>query len=125
MATDWMKVGVDVGTGAGLGVSSGLISDWDRKRAEAVGVTKLDIIKQAGTYFNYGMPVLSILLTAFGVVRDDWARRLITGSSVIGAMKGVEHVRQKTQEVVPWKQWNKAPPGGGGAPRAPAGVTEF
>jgi len=127
--TDWTKVAVDVGTGAGLGVADGLINDWDEKRATDQGETKLPIAKQASTYWDYGMPVLTVLLTAFKVLDGDWARRLITGTSVMGARKGVEQVRSKTQELAPWRRFDREwkPAGGGGQDLSPSrgSVLEF
>ena len=105
--TNWTKVAMDVGTGAGLGIADGLINDYDEKRATDQGVTKLPIAKQASTYWDYGLPVLAVFLTAFKVLDGDWARRIITGASVMGARKGVEQVRKKTEEVVPWNRWQR------------------
>jgi hypothetical protein len=127
--TDWVKVGTDVVVGGGVGAVDQLLQNQDEKREAAAPNGKLAIMKQYGTYFNYGVPLLSILGVAFGFLRGDWATRAVVAGSQLAGRKVTKQVTKKN--AVAYSRWTRdtaaaearrrAMGGGGGAP-APAGV---
>lgn len=115
---EWVKVGTDVAVGAAAGAGDQLFQNWDEKREAELGA-KLGIMAQAGTYYNYGVPILAILGTAFGFLRGDWANRMIIAGSTLAGRKATWHVTKKDR-VVAYTRFKKQ--GGGGGGRIPARV---
>jgi hypothetical protein len=103
---DWMKVGTDFGVGAIGGVVDQVVQNADNKRekdARALPTTdpgylapdkkQLPMMKQVGTYVNYGVALLSVVGAGMGLVKGDMATRLVT---VGGAMAGRKLTGQVT-----------------------------
>lgn len=112
---EWTKVGANVLVGAGAGVGDQLIQDWDTKREEERG-ERLGIMKQGGTYYNYGVPILAILAAAFNFLRGDWATRAIVAGSQLAGRKATWQITQR--KATPWKGWKRnpnSPPASSGA----------
>ena len=101
MAVEWVKVGTNVVVGGGAGAVDQMVQNWDKKRAEAKAPDKLGIMAQAGTYFNYGLPALAILGTAFGFLKGEWADRAILVGSQLAGRKATYQVT-KPEGAVPW-----------------------
>lgn len=108
---EWVKVGTDVVIGGGAGVVDQLVSDYDKRRAEELQVDRLAMLKQFGTYYNFGVPILSILGVAFGVLKGDMATRLVSVGSVLAGRKGTEQVKGRggTVGYRGWRRQDKPP----------------
>ncbi len=107
---EWVKVGMDVGVGAVAGVGDQLIQNQDDNR-EATAGEKLAIMKQYGTYFNYGVPLAAIFATAFGWVKGDMATRLVTAGAQLAGRKVTHEMTHKAvaTPVASWSQWRRNP----------------
>ena len=93
---DWKKIGVSVAVGAVAGGVDQWIQNADEKRgidARAAGkitaTQKLPVMKQFGTYYNYGVPILAILATAMNWVKGDMATSLVTAGAQLAGRKAV------------------------------------
>ncbi|MBA7635588.1 hypothetical protein ES703_43192 [subsurface metagenome] len=114
----WVKVGTNVVIGGVAGVGDQLIQNWDDDREKEKG-EKLGIMAQGGTYYNYGIPILAIIGSAFNFLRGDMAMRVITAGSTLAGRKATWHVT-KRERVVAYRKWSKQ--GGGGGSRAGVGI---
>lgn len=102
---EWVKVASNVAVGGGVGAVDQLVQNADKKREEE-REEKLPIMSQYGTYFNYGVPILAILGTAFGFLKGDWATRLVTAGSQLAGRK-ITHQITKKNEAVSWTPWKR------------------
>lgn len=102
--TDWVKIGTNVVVGGGGGALDQVIQNADEKR-EAEAGEKLPVMKQYGTYYNYGIPIASIFAVAFGALRGDWATRLVTLGSALAGRKGTWQLT--VRKTVPWTGWTR------------------
>lgn len=105
---EWIKVGTDVIVGGAVGAVDQVIQNMDEKRAgEAIakGEKEPGILAQYGTYLNYGVPILGILLAALGVLKGDWATRVVTAGSVLAGKKLTSQVTKK--KAVAWTGWQR------------------
>ncbi len=99
---DWMKVGVDVVVGAGVGVIDKLVENWDTDR-ESKATAPLTMMKKAQTYYDYGVPILAIVGVGAGFVRGDMATRLVTaGAQLAGRQVTKEVTKAKPASWMPW-----------------------
>jgi len=99
-----LKIGASTAVGAGLGVGEYFIDKEDAKRAVAAGGA-LPVVQQYGTWYSYGIPLVSILLTATGVLKGDWATRLL---AVGGTLAGRKLPAQIEGPVVAgYSKWNR------------------
>ena len=105
MPVEWVKVGTNVVVGGAAGVGDQLIQNSDENREKEKG-EKLGIMAQGGTYYNYGVPILSIIGSAFGFLKGDWATRLITAGSTLAGRKATWHITKK-ERVVAWTGWKR------------------
>lgn len=96
---EWTKVGIDVGVGGAGGAIDQLVQNADQKREEAVAAP-LGIMSQYGTYYNYGIPILAIIGSAFGFLKGDMATRLITMGSTLAGRKVTWQVTKRGAS--PW-----------------------
>lgn len=99
---EWVKVGTNVVVGGGVGAVDQLVQNADDKRIAEK--PDLGIMSQYGTYFNYGVPILTILGTAFGLLTGDWATRAVTAGSQLAGRKVTKQV---TKKAVPWTGWSR------------------
>jgi len=92
---DWMSIGGDVVVGGVAGALDQVIQKKDDERAatEAAAGKTLTAMKRYGTYYNYGVPILAIVLAATGILKGSWASRLITAGSVLAGRKIVWQVQ--------------------------------
>lgn len=139
---DYMKVGTDVVVGGVAGVVDEVVQNQDDKREDdrhklatgapgalAVG-KKLPIFSRIGTYYNYGVPILSILGIAAGFLKGDMATRLLTASGQLTGREVTHTMTTKARPIPPatWNVWERVPPRGNQnePPRLPVGsVLEF
>lgn len=115
---DWMKVGTDVVTGGVAGALDQVIQNQDEKRgleARAAGTItadqKLPIMKQYGTYYNYGVPLLTVFGIGMNMVRGDWATRLATVGGQLTGRKVTHQVTTKSTSPYPsaaYSSWQRA-----------------
>lgn len=110
---NWMKTGTDVVVGGAAGIGDQLVQNADDKRPEA------GLMSQYGTYYNYGIPILAILGTAFNFLRGDMATRFVTAGAQLAGRKATHRF---TKTPVTYRKYNRNPNPGGGGGRAPAGV---
>lgn len=93
--TNWTKVGTDLGVGAVAGVVDQLAQNSDEKRAMAERAAgklaadkKMPLMKQYGTYINYGLPLLAVVAVATGMVREgEMTTRLLTAGGQLAGRK--------------------------------------
>lgn len=105
MRGNWVKVGTDVVVGGVAGVGDQLIQNEDDKRAAAAPGEKLAIMKQYGTYYNYGVPILAVVATAMGWVSGDWATRAVVAGSQLAGRKATKQITKKAP--VPYGSWQR------------------
>ena len=106
--TDWMRVGTDVGVGGAVGVVDQLIQNRDTKKL--IETPDASMWKQYGTYYNYGVPILAILATAFGYLRGDWATRSIVAGSQLAGRKATKQLTAESMTeagAVPMTNWSR------------------
>jgi len=104
MPVEWVKVGTSVAIGGAAGAVDQLVQNQDEKREAAKG-EKLGIMTQYGTYYNYGIPILAILGTAFGFLKGDMATRLVTAGSQLAGRKITHQVTKKAPAA--WTAWSR------------------
>jgi len=102
---EWVKVVTNVAVGGVAGVADQVLQNQDEKREQEKG-EKLAIMSQYGTYFNYGVPLLAVIGTAFGFLKGDWATRLITVGSTVAGRKATWHIT-KRERVVTYSRWTR------------------
>lgn len=98
MAKDWVKVGTEAGIGAGVGVVDQLLQNQDDKRTAAIEATgqKMPMLKQYGTYYNYGGALVATGLVGFGAVKGDLAASLVTAGFQLAGRKATHQITNKT-----------------------------
>lgn len=96
----WSKIGVDVGVGGGAGALGQFIADKDAARP-----TPPKWYEEYGTYYNYGFPIISILLAAFGIIRGDWETRLVTAGATLAGGKAYKQI--KAAAPAPYRRWSR------------------
>lgn len=107
--TEWMKVGTDIAVGGFAGAIDQVVQNIDDTREKtARGLASTDpgylspdkkampMLKQIGTYVDYGVPLLGIGMVAMGVVKGDMATRLLAAG---GQMAGRKITHQVTAKV--------------------------
>lgn len=127
----WVKVGTDVAVGGAVGAIDQLVQNQDDKRIAAAPNGKLGILKQYGTYYNYGVPLLAIMGVAFGFLRGDWATKAVVAGSQLAGRKVAKQVTKKAPVAfrrdaaamaAAEARRRAAAGGGGGGALAPAGA---
>lgn len=98
---NWVKVGTDVGVGAGAGALGQFIADKDAEREAPKWY------EEYGTYYNYGIPIAAILLAAFGMIRGDWETRLITAGATLAGSKGYKQIKAAGAPVGSKRRWTR------------------
>ena len=98
MATDWVKVGTQAGIGAAVGVADQLVQNQDNKRTVAIEATgqKMPMLKQYGTYLNYGGALVAAGLVGFGAVKGELAASLVTAGFQLAGRKATHQLTNKT-----------------------------
>ena len=115
MAAEWTKIGTSIVTGGVAGILDQRIHDWDEERRVE------EVMAQAGTYYNYGLPIIILILAAFGILKGDWLNRLMTaGAQLAGRRATYQIVKPNQQKQSSWfrtHQTKKLPQTG--SPRQP------
>ena len=102
MAAEWTKIGTSIVTGAVAGILDQRIHDWDEERkVEAV-------MAQAGTYYNYGLPIIILILAAFGILKGDWLNRLMTAGAQLAGRRATYQIAKPQQAQQTQSPWTKA-----------------
>lgn len=139
---DWMKVGTDFGVGAIGGVIDQVVQNADNKRekdARALPTTdagylapdkkQLPMIKQVGTYVDYGVALLSVVGAGMGLVKGDMATRLVTVGGAMAGRKltGQVTAKEPAKRYTVWERVNAppAPPARPPLPQGAGSVLEF
>lgn len=104
----WTKVGADVVVGGIAGTVDQVVQNMDEKRAldeRAAGTLaankKLPLMKQAGTYLNYGVPLLAIIASAMDWVRGDTQTRLVTIGGQLAGRKATHQFTTGAASATP------------------------
>lgn len=90
---NWKEVTTDMGSGAVAGVVDQVIKKSDIDRASTQGKPQLPWTKRFGTYYNYGIPILTVIGVGMNKLRGDWATRM----SVIGGQLAGREVTESFQ----------------------------
>lgn len=103
---DWVRVGTNVGIGAGVGALDQIVQNKDDDRALARSLEtppdKLDLMSQYGTYFNYGVPVLAIAATVMGWLPRGYEDRImVSASQLAGRRITWRYTKEKKQVGYP------------------------
>jgi len=97
---NWIRIGTDVGVGGGAGALGQFIVDKDAARDPPP-----KWYEEYGTYYNYGFPLVSILLAAFGIIRGDWETRLVTAGATLAGGKAYKQI--KAAAPAPYPRWTR------------------
>ena len=116
--SEWIKKGIDLGGGAVAGVVDQLTQNRDEQQAlkERTAGTlaadkKLPVMKQFGTYLNYGVPIVAILASAMGWVRGDNETRLVTIGGQLAGRKATHQFTTGSKSSTPsaaYTAWQRA-----------------
>ncbi len=130
--TNWTKVGLDLGVGGVAGVVDQLAQNSDEKRALAERVAgtlaankKMPLMKQYGTYINYGVPLLAVVGVAMDMVKGDMATRLVTAGGQLAGRKATHQFTTGATSATPsaaYTQWARQAAAAAAAARGPAGA---
>jgi len=99
----WLKIGTDVVVGGGAGVLGQFIADKDAEREKPP-----KWYEEYGTYYNYGFPLVSILLAAFGIIRGDWETRLVTAGATLAGGKAYKQIKAAAPVGYKWTRQSEA-----------------
>jgi hypothetical protein len=105
MQGDWMRFGIDFGLGAAGGVVDQIVQNVDEKR-EADAHAKTAVMKQIGTYVNYGLPLLNVVGVATGFLKGDWATRTTVMTAQLAGRKATWQI-SKRNRVVTYGVWTR------------------
>lgn len=104
----WSKLGTDVVVGGVIGAADQLIENQDEKRgleARAAGTLapdkKLPIMGRISTYYNYGVPLLALVASLMGWVRDDMETRFVTAGAQLAGRKVTHTMTTGPNSVTP------------------------
>jgi hypothetical protein len=88
-AENWVKAGIGAGIGAVGGVLDTIGTEMDAKNiAKGIADSKpYPVYKQLGTYINYVVPTVEVILAGAGVVKGDMAITLATQAGMLAAAK--------------------------------------
>jgi hypothetical protein len=116
--TEWTKVGIDIGMGGAAGAADQLVQNMDEKRAleeraaGKLGATeKLPMMRQTGTYLNYGIPILAVLAAAMGWVKGDMETRVATIGGQLAGRKLTHQLSTGATSATPsaaYTAWQRA-----------------
>jgi len=105
---NWTKVGTDLGIGAVAGVVDQLAQNSDEKRAMAMRAAgtlaadkKMPLMKQYGTYINYGVPLLAVVAVATNMVRGEMETRLVTIGGQLAGRKATHQFTTGSTSATP------------------------
>jgi len=102
---NYYKVGTDVVVGGALGAGDQALQNWDDDRESKAGA-RISMWKLAGTYYNYALPILAIVLSAMNTLRGDMQTRAITAGAQLVGRKGVWQATKRKASTVPWRKWS-------------------
>lgn len=115
---EWKKVGVGMGVGAVAGGVDQWIQNADDKRgldARAAGTLaadkKLPVMKQFGTYYDYGIPIVAVLATGMNWLKGDMAALACTIGGQLAGRKLVHQFTTGAGSNVPsagYSAWQRA-----------------
>ncbi|MFH1031118.1 MAG: hypothetical protein V1767_00905 [Chloroflexota bacterium] len=109
---NWKMVAIDMGTGVVAGGLDSFIQDktnkqvaeWEAKPANAG--KELSLMSQYTTYYNYGLPLLTLGLVAFNKLPGDWVTRMAVASGgVLGRKVGQQLIDYEKKTSVPWRAY--------------------
>ena len=97
---DYMRLGTDLAIGGVVGALDQYVQDVDDKRAktyvtENPGKTHLPVLRQYGTYLNYGAPILASAAVALGYLRGDMQTKIVTASGQLAGRKATHYFLYK------------------------------
>jgi len=95
---NWVKVGTDVAVGGSVGALGEFVAGKDDPTKEW--------FKQPSVYYKYGLPIVAVLLAAFGVIRGDWETRLITAGATVGGGKAYTQIKAASAPAG-YHRWTK------------------
>jgi hypothetical protein len=135
---DWVKLGTGFIAGGAAGAVDQVVQNRDDKeedRRHGLPTTdpaflktdaKLPMLSRFGTYYNYGVPLVAVGLTAGGVLKGDTALMALTAGGQLAGREITHSMTAKPRPIVPkYTVWERK--GGGPAPPLPppGSVMEF
>lgn len=113
---NWMKIGQDLGVGGVAGVLDQILQEEDEKRAktflakpENAAKKTMPVLNQYGTYFNYGLPIVTVVATAMGYLNGPLQTEMLTASGALVGRKAIHYVlykdsaKQANRGIAPWQ----------------------
>jgi hypothetical protein len=113
MQANWKALGIAAAIGSGAGVADQLVQNYDEKRAlkyRALPANdpayvapdkKMPLMKEIGTYVDFGLPLLDVVAVAAGWVKGPMADVLITAAFQMAARKLTHRLSTKSTSAVP------------------------
>ncbi len=102
--SNWTKMGTDVGVGAAGGVASKLAGDYDVSReAKLPAGQKLSFLSRIGNYVDYGIPLLAVIGSAVGFLRDPWETRLLVMGGTLAGRNATGVVKSQMAKPAAWR----------------------
>lgn len=132
MRTTWKKVITNVVVGGAVGAVDQLIQNTDNRRGYEQNVkdpTKLDkngklpFLKQFGTLYNYGVPLVALGATVMGMIPEEWSDRAVLVGAQLAGRKATETMSTRMatapagQGSYAWTQWRREAAAGANANR--------
>lgn len=108
--SNWTKMGTDVGVGAAGGVASKLAGDYDVSReAKLPAGQKLSFLSRIGNYVDYGVPLLAVIGSAVGFLRDPWETRLLVMGGTLAGRNATGLVKSRIAAPAAWRPMGPSP----------------
>jgi hypothetical protein len=117
--SDWKKLGIDVAVGGGVGAIDQLVQNLDEKRGIKMAAEtptlldkngKLPMLKQYGTYLNYGVPLAAVIGVATNFIKGDMATRLVTAGAQLAGRKVTHQMSTRATSGAPsraYSEWQR------------------
>jgi hypothetical protein len=110
---NWTDAGISLVSGGAAGAVDQMIQNRDAKyeRTQAAAGAPISLWSEYGTWFNYGVPVLSLVGIGTGYLKGNWATRLATIGGELAGRK-ITYKATHAAQSAPWRAVAQTPPPG-------------